>query len=126
MQEKSSALTQPFVMMLALVHFCYLHMGKGDEDRQATKHGRKEWGGREDGKPEVTATATACCFSVATSQRYRRYHPFFSAFETTVEGLFWRPLMDRPSVKKSAAGPLVYFIDEVRVGEAEVNRWNLP
>ena len=34
--------------------------------------------------------------------------------------------MDRPSVKKSAAGPLVYFIDEVGVGEAEVNRWNLP
>ena len=34
--------------------------------------------------------------------------------------------MDRPSAKKSAAGPLVYFIDEVGVGEAEVNRWNLP
>ena len=75
--------------MPALVHFCYLHMGKGDEDRQTTKHGRKEWGRREDGKPEVAATATAC-FSVATSQPNRHYHPFFSAFETTVEGLFWR------------------------------------
>ena len=126
--RKSSVLAQQFVMMLAVVHFCHVLMGKGDEDTQATKHGRKECGKRRwQARSNNNSNNSNSMFlgshksTATTTPSY-----LFSAFETTVEGLFWRPSDGQAQRKEERCWPLSVLIDEVRVGEAEVNRWNLP